>query len=203
MYEQPDKRAKGVGVQNAGGVAGASWSAAERPESARPVLAGAPHSFGKISVQAVAPAVIQAAREGRGPLQPPPEPAAEARGLRLPGTLQAKMEASLGQSFRDVRVHLSDAPTALGLKAYTRGANLHFANGAYDPRSHAGQELIGRQLSQLARQRQGGRGATMDTSPSENAPFNDPDRNDEADRAAERAAWGLPARLRRAAPPRF
>lgn len=74
---------------------------------------------------------------------------------RLPGPLQAKMEQSFGADFSSVRVHHDGSAEQLGAQAYASGDQLHFAAGAYDPHSDAGQALIGHELAHVVQQRAG------------------------------------------------
>ena len=80
----------------------------------------------------------------------------------LPAPVRAKMEAALGADFADVRVHASSPRAdALGAQAFAQGNDLHFAAGAYDPTSPAGQALIGHELAHVVQQRQGRVAATI------------------------------------------
>ena len=65
------------------------------------------------------------------------------------------MEAALGGSFAAVRVHVSSYAAAIGARAFTRGTDLFFAPGAYDPTSPQGLELIGHELAHVVQQAQG------------------------------------------------
>ena len=85
--------------------------------------------------------------------------AARGRGRPLDGGLREQMEAAFGADFGDVRVHTgADAARSaseLGALAMTRGDDLHFAPGRYDPGSEAGQQLLGHELTHVVQQREG------------------------------------------------
>ena len=83
-------------------------------------------------------------------------PGAGARGgLPLPAALNARMRQLTGQDFGDVRIHVSTEVARLGAVALCRGADLHFAPGAYDPGSAAGLRLLGHELGHVVQQRDG------------------------------------------------
>lgn len=74
----------------------------------------------------------------------------------MPVALQAKMEQSFGTDFSAVRVHTgSPLATGLGALAATRGNEIHFAPGTYQPASAGGQELLGHELAHVVQQRAG------------------------------------------------
>lgn len=73
----------------------------------------------------------------------------------LPAGLGAKMEGAFGADFSDVRVHQDGAAEAIGAKAFTRGHDIHFARGQFDPDSAAGQALVGHELTHVVQQRAG------------------------------------------------
>lgn len=72
---------------------------------------------------------------------------------RLPADLRSKMEASLGADLSAVRIH-TDAPEAegVGAKAFTRGHDIFFAPGAYDPSSAEGERLIAHEVAHTVQQ---------------------------------------------------
>lgn len=73
----------------------------------------------------------------------------------MPGEVRAKMETSFGADFSGVRVHEGSQAASIGARAYTQGADLHFAPGEYQPGSQSGQELIGHELAHVVQQGQG------------------------------------------------
>jgi hypothetical protein len=105
-----------------------------------------------------------------------------ARGTRLPHGLRAEMEARLGHSFADVRVHHDGSPSRFGADAYASGSRLHFARGAYRPHTEEGRRLIRHELAHVVQQRAGKVKATAPGGAPVNA---DPRLEAEADAAAE------------------
>ena len=100
--------------------------------------------------------------------------AGPANQASMPEDVQAKMEYSFGTSFSSVNVHTNDnSASDMGALAYTRGNNIHFAPGQYNPTSSKGQELLGHELTHVVQQRQGrvqptkqGKGLAVNDSPS-------------------------------------
>lgn len=80
-------------------------------------------------------------------------------GQPLDESVQKQAGAVMDQDFSGVRVHTS--PEADGLshqlsaKAFTTGQDVFFREGAYDPGSSAGQELIAHELTHVVQQRTG------------------------------------------------
>jgi hypothetical protein len=85
--------------------------------------------------------------------------AAQGGGSPLPSTVARQMEMRFGHDFSDVRVHT--APNAafrlhgVDAIAYTRGENIHFAPGKYDPHSSKGQNVLAHELTHVVQQRAG------------------------------------------------
>ncbi|MCE9572840.1 MAG: DUF4157 domain-containing protein [Deltaproteobacteria bacterium] len=74
----------------------------------------------------------------------------------LGSPISAAMDRAFGADFSDVRVHEGGGDAAaLGALAYTGGSDVHFRQGAYDPGSRGGQELLGHELAHVVQQRQG------------------------------------------------
>lgn len=65
------------------------------------------------------------------------------------------MEAALGGNSAAVRVHVSPYAETIGARAFTRGTDLFFAPGAYDPTSPQGLQLLGHELVHVVQQAQG------------------------------------------------
>lgn len=83
--------------------------------------------------------------------------ASQNQGEPLPEKIQHKMGRALGMDFKNVQLH-SDAPTAamasnLGAKAFTKGENIYFNQGEYNPETTAGQHLIAHELTHVKQQR--------------------------------------------------
>lgn len=76
-------------------------------------------------------------------------------GQSLPAEVQAKMERFFGTSFAHVRIHVVPQAPSIGALAYTQGSHIYFAPGQYNPLSHAGQQLLGHELTHVVQQRAG------------------------------------------------
>jgi hypothetical protein len=98
-------------------------------------------------------------------------PARAGRGKPLPARVRQKMEGALGADFSDVRIHEGSDAESLEAVAFTRGADIHFAPGAYSPESLKGQEVLGHELAHVVQQRAGrvalprGAGAPINADP--------------------------------------
>jgi hypothetical protein len=77
-------------------------------------------------------------------------------GQELDSAVQAKMGAATGHDFSGVNVHTGpEAHTLneqLGAKAFTTGQDIFFREGAYDPGSSGGQELLAHELTHVVQQ---------------------------------------------------
>jgi hypothetical protein len=73
----------------------------------------------------------------------------------LPPQVRQKMEAAFGARFDDVRIHVGPQAQAFGATAVTQGSHIHFAPGQYNPHTHHGQHLLGRELAHVVQQRTG------------------------------------------------
>lgn len=132
---------------------------------------------------------LQMKSEG-GPVARPNVPVASGGGSALPEQVLDKMESSFGHSFSDVRVHQGAEAKQVGALAYTRGANIHFQPGLYDPDSQRGQELLGHELTHVIQQK-AGRVAAPQSKADGAAPINaDTGLESEADAMGARAARG-------------
>ncbi len=82
--------------------------------------------------------------------------AARGSGQVLDSTVQTQMSQSLGYDFSGVQVHTSpeadDLNRQLSAKAFTTGQDIFFKQGAYDPGSGAGRELIAHELTHVVQQ---------------------------------------------------
>lgn len=76
-------------------------------------------------------------------------------GWPLPQDIQAKMEAALGASFSDVRIHVGPEAASIGAIAFTWGSDIHFSPGQYNPHTPHGQFLLGHELTHVVQQRAG------------------------------------------------
>lgn len=83
----------------------------------------------------------------------------------LPEAIRAKMEASFGADFSNVRLYESQTVADAGAKAVTMGGAIGFAPGKLDFASTGGQALLGHELSHVVSQARGeasGRGYLQD-----------------------------------------
>lgn len=127
-----------------------------------------------------------AATDAGGP--PPPGGA----GTPLPPDVRTRMETALGASFAAVRVHEDAYAQRIGAQAFTRGVDLFFAPGRFDPRSPQGLELIGHELTHVKQQAEG---RVPVTARIDGAPANDdPGLEREADELGAKAARAMAAR---------
>jgi Domain of unknown function (DUF4157) len=81
--------------------------------------------------------------------------AGQGGGIALPGDTRAKMEAAFGADLSAVRIHEDATAGEAGAEAYTRGTDIHFAPGRYDPSSSSGLELLGHELTHVVQQAEG------------------------------------------------
>jgi len=75
-------------------------------------------------------------------------------GQPLPEAVRCKAERVLGAELSAVRIHEGPQPQAVDALAYTRGRDIHFAPGQYDPESRRGKELLGHELAHVIQQAQ-------------------------------------------------
>jgi len=80
-------------------------------------------------------------------------------GQPLDTALQKQAGAAVDHDLSGVRVHTSpeahDLSRQLGAKAFTTGQDVFFREGAYDPHSSGGQELVAHELSHVVQQSSG------------------------------------------------
>ena len=76
-------------------------------------------------------------------------------GGSLPDPVRSKMERAFNADFSGVTVRESSEASNLGAYAFTRGTELFFAPGQYDPVSQRGQSLIGHELAHVVQQSEG------------------------------------------------
>jgi hypothetical protein len=163
------------------------------PANAEPLaelLGHLQHSHGNSYVQQVVAAVRPAPSDIRAPSDVPPAPASP---QTLDASTKAAMESAFGEDFGDVRLHTAspaqDAAAALDAQAFTRGRDIYFGAGAYDPASHTGREVLAHELAHVVQQRQGERGQASPASAAH---------EQEAHAAAHRAVAGQPASVTQA-----
>ena len=104
-------------------------------------------------------------------------------GEALDSTVQKQMGGALGFDFSQVKVHASPEANALnrelGAEAFTTGNDIYFREGAYDPGSSSGQELLAHEMTHVVQQSSGsvGEGGTKMTV---NAPDDSYEKNADA-----------------------
>jgi outer membrane protein OmpA-like peptidoglycan-associated protein len=78
-------------------------------------------------------------------------------GFALPVTDRRFYEARMGHDFGDVRIHTGAAADSsarqIGARAFTRGRDVAFAEGEYQPASAAGRHLLAHELTHVVQQR--------------------------------------------------
>ncbi|CAN1208785.1 hypothetical protein TUMEXPCC7403_01090 [Tumidithrix helvetica PCC 7403] len=81
---------------------------------------------------------------------------AKGSGQSLDPNLQEKMGQAMGADFSSVKVHTDSQSDQLNqsiqAKAFTTGQDIFFRQGAYDPSSKGGQELIAHELTHVVQQ---------------------------------------------------
>ena len=93
------------------------------------------------------------------------KPAAESHSLDA--GVRSQMESAFGEEFGDVRVHAGqragEAAEELGARAFTRGRDIYFKEGEYNPSTQEGRELLAHELTHVVQQRGGSssRGASV------------------------------------------
>jgi hypothetical protein len=128
------------------------------------------------------------ARAAEAPAAEAPAAAPSGGGAPLPADVRLKMERALGADFSAVRVHEGAEAASVGALAFTRGTDIFFQPGQYDPHSEAGQELLGHELTHVVQQAQGRVAVT--TQAKGQGVNDDPALEREADERGARAARG-------------
>jgi hypothetical protein len=124
---------------------------------ARPAESGTP-----------APEPEPPAPEGEAPARetPPVSPelqeyldASRGKGAPLPEAVRGVFEAKFQRPFNDVRIHddagADNAARSIDALAFTRGNDIYFRSGAYDPVTAAGKRLLAHELAHVVQQRPG------------------------------------------------
>jgi hypothetical protein len=110
------------------------------------------HELTHVLQQRSAPQVVQRSANAGG-----------GSGSRLPDDVRATMERRLGSDFSSVTVHHSGAKArqvaSSGAYAITRGDEIHFAPGRFNPNSAKGMGLIAHELAHVVQQRRGAAGS--------------------------------------------
>lgn len=114
------------------------------------------HSHGNAYVQRF---VSEAGGEKKQEPKPEAELHAGGGAQALDAGTRSQMETAFGESFGDVRVHTGkpagEAAEELGARAYTRGRDIYFNEGEYNPSTLEGRELLAHELTHVVQQRGG------------------------------------------------
>ena len=115
-----------------------------------------------------APDAEPPAPEGEAPARETPQvpddvqeylDASRGRGAPLPDATVRLFEDKFQRSFEDVRIHddagADDAARKIDALAFTRGNDIYFRSGAYDPTSQQGKKLLAHELAHVVQQRPG------------------------------------------------
>ena len=83
--------------------------------------------------------------------------ASRGHGASLPKTARKEFENQFQHSFADVSIHHDSAADvaakSIDALAFTRGTDIYFRTGSYDPSSPAGKRLLAHELTHVAQQR--------------------------------------------------
>ncbi len=71
--------------------------------------------------------------------------------VRLPSSVQARMERAFDRRFADVELHPESAEVPAGQQAFTRGRHIHLESGV-DPTSSRGEKVLAHELAHVAQQ---------------------------------------------------
>jgi hypothetical protein len=115
-----------------------------------------------------APDAEPPAPEGEAPARETPQvpndvqeylDASRGQGAPLPDATRKLFEAKFQRPFDDVRIHddsgADDAAKKIDALAFTRGNDIYFRSGAYDPTSPEGKKLLAHELAHVIQQRPG------------------------------------------------
>ncbi|MGE0827389.1 MAG: DUF4157 domain-containing protein [Candidatus Binatia bacterium] len=117
-----------------------------------------------VSRQAQKPEEEAIMRRSRGKGDAPPIPegfaaqlhSSHGEGKPLPPDHRQFLESQLASDLDNVRVHEGPKATnlnrSINAQAFTRGSNIYFDNGAYDPNSSSGQRLLAHELTHVVQQ---------------------------------------------------
>ena len=161
------------------------------PANAEPLaelLSQLQHSHGNAYVQRVV-------AESGGEKAQETKPAAESHAQGLDAATRSLMESGFGESFGDVRVHTGGEAERmnedLGARAVTRGRDIYFGRGEYNPSTQDGKELLAHELTHVVQQRGGSSAQSGSVGRAGDA------YEQEAERAAALAAHGARVQVER------
>jgi hypothetical protein len=142
------------------------------------------------AVGAVPAEPVQRKAQRDGATEPGPPPSGSG-GTPLPPEVRGRMEAALLADFAAVRIHQHPYAQAIGAAAFTRGVDIFFSPGRFDPASPQGIELLGHELTHVKQQAQGRVPVNAQVG---GAPANDdPALEHEAEEMGAKLAHGEPA----------
>ena len=147
---------------------GAFFGTTRASDADSPMLGNGPEAMSHLACRPEAASMQAAARSSAAPIQGKGidhlptskidiEAAIEASGSGepLPEEARAKMEAALGMDFSTVRIHVGPQAARVGALAFTRGTDIFFAPGQYQPWTRRGLELLGHELTHVVQQAEG------------------------------------------------
>lgn len=100
-------------------------------------------------------------RKATGDVAATPELSTSSGGKPLPDAVRTKMEQAFRTDFSNVRIFEGLDATEIGALAFTKGTDIFFAPGRYQPETKQGQELLGHELAHVVQQSDGRVQATM------------------------------------------
>lgn len=87
----------------------------------------------------------------------PPGQSVSSGGQRIDPETKATMEDAFEEDFGDVRLHANrqaqEAAEQVGARAFTRGNDIYFGTGAYDPSTEQGKRVLAHELVHVIQQR--------------------------------------------------
>ncbi|MGY1679367.1 eCIS core domain-containing protein [Geodermatophilus sp. SYSU D01176] len=139
------------------------------PAGEAPVVApSVPSGPGPVESGTPAPEPEPPAPEGEAPARETPRvpnevqdylEASRGKGSPLPEASRRAFETAYGRPLDDVRLHddrsADEAARAIGALAFTRGNDIYFRAGAYDPVGPEGKRLLAHELAHVVQQRPG------------------------------------------------
>jgi hypothetical protein len=105
--------------------------------------------------------ILRLARKSEGAMQLTPEVEetihrSRGGGRSLDGQVRTQMESSIGADFSGVRIHTDPEADSLSrsvnARAFTVGRDVYFRQGAYEPGSSSGRELLAHELTHVVQQ---------------------------------------------------
>jgi hypothetical protein len=85
-------------------------------------------------------------------LMPLSKSSSENNSKPLPPSMRHEFETKFGQDFSEVRIHQNHQATLLGAEVFTKGNDICFAPGKYQPFTETGNALIGHEVAHIVQQ---------------------------------------------------